>query len=283
MGAQDWLTDEGKKLLSKETHALARRPWRSTSVRLDDPHRARMDSASMDLCSLIKTYSIEQVESLLNHTEDIKHFFYIEIWSSPTRILSQFISLDSLEVQKIRHDTLVLNSCTAIFLDKTNRAINVDLDSLFVSKTRADRLLVSLVVSGPEKNNHVLHNSDQNPLSNEERVLTKRLKMRWKENIKDFNPSCNRKRAGEPYALIIKVMCAMIDLKYPLEKITYGSVKEFIEEHINNNYDLKSLARLEEIDDFVLIVGNVTVETQNLQDRVGEYKREIFSTYISIT
>lgn len=111
-----------------------------------------------------------------------------------------------------------------------------------------------------------------------EKIVNKWLNISARENIKSINVFYKGRYGQKPtLLLIIKVMCIMIELKYSYDGITWSSVKEFIEDYIASNYDLKSLIQLEIIDDYVLKVGSHTIQKDSCQDRVSEYKRKIFN------
>ena|GEM_PF-3644469 len=114
-----------------------------------------------------------------------------------------------------------------------------------------------------------------------DRVIKERLKMSLKSNIKKANPKykgdiCNK--TGEPQALILKVMCIMIELKYLLKDVTWSTVLEFIEDHISGISELETLSLLTEVNDFQLEVSGVSVDKRNCQNLVSRYKKDVFTS-----
>ena len=113
---------------------------------------------------------------------------------------------------------------------------------------------------------------------NIEEVIDSRLKKTLKQNIKDINPRYNGSiwdKTSVPHVLILKTMCIILELNY--SKITWSTVKDFIEEHILPDHKRSSLTQLRYIDDHVLEVGESTVQKKSCQDRVSEYKKDVFN------
>lgn len=80
-----------------------------------------------------------------------------------------------------------------------------------------------------------------------------------------------QKKTSAPHKLIIKVMIIMLKLKR--QDITWSTVKEFIEEHISQNYNRATLINLEDINDDNFTVSGYVLDKINATKKVGDYKR----------
>ncbi|EKD70240.1 MAG: hypothetical protein ACD_46C00589G0003 [uncultured bacterium] len=109
----------------------------------DAPKRWKYTGAiPADFCQLTKTYTSEHVEYLLDQAEKIEDIFFIQINISMSNgtIVPELISLYPIEIENIRED-MIYGSCTAIIIDSTKKAVLVDLNSLFIKKHKASKLL----------------------------------------------------------------------------------------------------------------------------------------------
>ena len=123
--------------------------------------------------------------------------------------------------------------------------------------------------------NSILNKTDES-LQDLEEIIDRRLGASLEKNIKECNPSYSGliwSKTSAPHALIITVMCIMRELQ--ISKITWATVKSFIEEHIWGNSERQNKIRLEDIDDYCFTVDGVTVEKINCQKSVSEYKKTI--------
>lgn len=109
-------------------------------------------------------------------------------------------------------------------------------------------------------------------------IIKERLSMSLKKNIKSINSKYEGKIWGktkEPHKLILKVMCIMNNLNFRKEEITWGSIKEFIEDNIHGNPEFMKVSELQEIDDHIFKVREITLTKKQCQDSVPVYKRTI--------
>ena len=75
-----------------------------------------------------------------------------------------------------------------------------------------------------------------------------------------------------PNALVIKVIVMMTQLQH--QEITWTTIREFIEEHIDGIHDRKLLAKLDSINDSALTVSGRELINTNASRRVSEYKKK---------
>ena len=91
-----------------------------------------------------------------------------------------------------------------------------------------------------------------------------------RETFPDYKGKIHQKTSA-PHKLIIKVMIIMLKLKR--QDITWSTVKEFIEEHISQNYNRATLVNLEDINDDNFTVSGYVLDKINATKKVGDYKR----------
>jgi hypothetical protein len=109
-------------------------------------------------------------------------------------------------------------------------------------------------------------------------IIKKILNQPILDVIKDLNPSYEgdvHNKTSAPHKLIIRIITIMFKLKIPKTKITWTSIHPFLEKYIYQNYSLKTLTGLEELEEDKLKVEGVTFFKRNIRNKISYYKKDI--------